>query len=173
MSYLDAARGALKYAESLEGGGWSRQVVDGLDGAGHNTALALARDGAPVIAYTARAPRGSFRLVSSSLGTLGTSPTNRAGLSGVALSAGPLPYRGGALTVTFAIPQGSGEAEVSLIDVTGRHVRTLRSQARDAGQLTLTWDGLDDGAREVPDGVYFLVGRASGHESKLKLVVVR
>src|SRR4029077_4493530 len=161
VSYLDVARGALKYAESLEGGGWLTQVVDANGGAGRNSALALARDGAPVIAYTARAPRGSFLRVSPSLGSAADDAAGRTGVPGLSLTAGPLPYRGGALQVSLAIPAGSVEAEVSLIDVAGRHVRTLVPQAHEAARLAYAWDGRDDAQHQVPDGVYFLVGRAA------------
>ena len=88
-------------------------------GAGHGTALALARGrragdrvhGAHRAGRSGWCRRASARWAQS--------PTDRAGLRR-ALSRALL--RGGALTVTFAIPQGGGEAEVSLIDVTGRRV---------------------------------------------------
>jgi flagellar basal-body rod modification protein FlgD len=89
------------------------------------------------------------------------------------LSAWPLPYRGGALHLSFAIPTSGEATEVALLDLAGRHVRTLTHGAVESGRQVMAWDGRDDSGRNVPDGVYFLVTRTEGHESRLKLVVLR
>jgi len=75
--------------------------------------------------------------------------------------------------VAFVIPARGGAAEISLIDLSGRRVRTLERGTLEAGRQVLTWDGRDDAGRTVPNGVYFLTTRAGGQESKLKLVVLR
>jgi len=173
ISYMDAKEQTLKYAAGSEGV-WMTETVDANGATGRNTSLALDRSGAPVIAYTARGGRGSFRVVSASV-QFGGKPVGggEALLAARSLSAWPLPYKGGALNVSFVIPSRGGAAEVRMIDLAGRQVRTLHRGTLAAGRQVLTWDGRDDGGRNVANGVYFLVSRTGGQESKLKLVVLR
>jgi hypothetical protein len=56
--------------------------------------------------------------------------------------------------IAFAIDR-RGEAILTIHDVSGRRVATLLDGPRDAGRHFATWDGLDDGGREVPSGLYF------------------
>ena len=173
ISYLDAKQQALKYAQAQDGV-WMTETLDADGATGRNTSLALDRSGAPVIAYTARAGKGSFRVVSASV-QFGGKPADNAGQVAPArsLAAWPLPYRGGALNVSFVIPSRGGAAEIRMIDLAGRQVRTLLRGTADAGRQVISWDGRDDSGRNVANGVYFLVSRTGGQESKLKLVVLR
>ena len=173
ISYMDAEQQTLKYA-TAEGGIWMTETLDASGATGRNTSLALDRDGAPVIAYTARNGKGSFRVVSASVQFSGKPASNGGSvLAARSLSAWPLPYKGGALSVSFLIPSRGGAAEVRMIDLAGRHVRTLMRGTAAAGRQVIAWDGRDDAGRNVANGVYFLVSRTGGQESKLKLVVLR
>ena len=173
ISYMDAKQQTLKYATSADGI-WMTETIDAQGGAGRNTTLALDRSGSPVVAYTARAGRGSFRMVSASV-QFGGRPAGggEAAMPTRSLAAWPLPYKGGALNVSFVIPSRGGQAEVGMVDLAGRHVRTLKRGTLEAGRQVITWDGRDDSGRNVANGVYFLVSRTGGQESKLKLVVLR
>jgi hypothetical protein len=51
--------------------------------------------------------------------------------------------------VRFALPQ-SGQVNVTVVDMLGRHVATLVDGHRDAGIFAATWD-----ASSLPSGVYF------------------
>jgi len=170
ISYLDAGRNALKYA-TRRGSVWMLQTVDARGWTGRHTSLALDRAGSPVIAYTA-AGSGWFRLVSASVQFNDHTPAADAAAAPPALRAWPLPYRGGALNVSFALPAGAAGG-VELLDVAGRHVRELQAGRVSGGNTVLAWDGRDDAGRAVPNGVYFLVTRVAGRESRLKLVVTR
>ena len=94
-----------------------------------------------------------------------------------ALSAWPLPYRGGTLNVSFATAGGLGGesagTEVSIYDVSGRLVRTVARGSYGAGYRTAVWDGRDGGGRTVAAGVYFIRVRSAGEETTLKLAVLR
>jgi len=173
ISYMDAKQQTLKYAAAQDGI-WMTETVDANGATGRNTSLELDRTGAPVIAYTARAGRGSFRVVSASV-QFGGRPADNGGQVAPArsLAAWPLPYKGGALNVSFVIPSRGGAAEVRMIDLAGRHVRTLTRGTAEAGRQVISWDGRDDAGRNVANGVYFLVSRTGGQESRLKLVVLR
>ena len=74
--------------------------------------------------------------------------------------------------MSFAL-SGATAGELELLDVGGRHVRGLHAGTATATGSTLAWDGRDDAGRPVPNGVYFLVTRVAGRESRLKLVVTR
>ena len=173
ISYMDAGAGALKYAQEQDGV-WMVEVLDASGATGRNTSLSLDRSGAPVIAYTARGGKGSFKVVSASVQFGGRPAGQDAGVATArSLSAWPLPYKGGELNVSFVIPTRGGKAEVALLDLAGRRVRTLQSGTLEAGRQVLTWNGRDDAGRSVPNGVYFLTTRMGGQESRLKLVVLR
>ena len=44
---------------------------------------------------------------------------------------------------------------LTIVDVTGRHVRTLLDGHEGAGSRDVVWDGRDGTGREVSSGVYF------------------
>jgi hypothetical protein len=92
------------------------------------------------------------------------------------LAAWPLPYRGGRLSVAFAVygPLGAtaGSATVGLYDLSGRVVRILANGTFAGGQQLVTWDGRDTRGRAVAGGLYFLRASSGGQESLLKAVVL-
>jgi hypothetical protein len=173
VSYLDVVTQSLKYAQ-MEDGVWAVEAVGETGMGGQNASLDLDREGAPVVAFTSRTGKGSFRMVSSSV-QFGGRPAGGGAPAAPArgIAAWPLPYKGGALNVSFVIPARGGDAEVRMIDLAGRHVRTLQRGTYEAGRMVTTWDGRDDAGRNVANGVYFLVTRSGSQESRLKLVVVR
>lgn len=58
-------------------------------------------------------------------------------------------------TIRFQLSQ-SGQARVSIYDVSGRLVRTLESSHLDAGNHERIWMGKDNGGRQVPSGAYYV-----------------
>ncbi len=52
-------------------------------------------------------------------------------------------------------------AEVRVVDATGRTVRDLASGPLGAGTHAIAWDGRDFRGRAVPSGVYFVLARAT------------
>jgi len=61
-----------------------------------------------------------------------------------------------------------------VIDVAGRIVRTLRSDAPlPAGEQGVSWDGLDASGRHAPEGLYVMQVRAGSEVKAAKLVLVR
>lgn len=92
------------------------------------------------------------------------------------IQAGPLPYRGGTMTVTFATSSGLGggaaATEVALFDLQGRRVRTLFLGEVAAGRHESTWDGRDEAGQNVAPGIYFLKSVSGGNTAQLKIVVI-
>jgi hypothetical protein len=91
------------------------------------------------------------------------------------LAAGPLPYRGGPLAISFAAVGGSASshAEVRLYDMRGRLVRTIASGSYTTGFQTAEWNGTDERGRRVASGIYVLKSVSGGHEKSMKITVVR
>jgi endo-1,4-beta-xylanase len=75
-------------------------------------------------------------------------------------------------TIDFTLP-AAGRADVFILDVSGRHVRTLASGNRAAGLHTVQWDGLDDRGASVPAGVYLCRMAAGGFTEIRKLTLVK
>ena len=70
-----------------------------------------------------------------------------------ALMAYPTPAAG-SLRLRFTAPT-RGRVHLALYDLLGRRVRTLIDGVVEAGDLTSVWDGVDEGGRTMPSGVYF------------------
>ncbi|MDM7926898.1 MAG: endo-1,4-beta-xylanase [bacterium] len=75
-------------------------------------------------------------------------------------------------SIRFTLP-AAGRADVSILDVSGRAVRTLVSGWRPAGPHTVRWNGLDDAGAAVPAGVYFCRMNAGPFSATRKLTLVK
>lgn len=85
----------------------------------------------------------------------------------------PNPSRG-TVRVSFRVPQGPAQpVRVTVYDVGGRAVRTLRDRAAYPGEHVAEWDGRDDAGRGVAPGAYFLRLRAGAFEATRKIVRTR
>lgn len=104
--------------------------------------------------------------------------------SGLSLEPSPNPLRErGSLRVTVAIPAGAraGNAsratglpgEVTLIDMTGRVMRTLWRGPLDQLTFDVPMVARDERGQPLPPGVYFVVLRAGEHRSIARVAVVR
>ena len=67
----------------------------------------------------------------------------------------PNPF-GRSTTTTFQFSLSKpGRADLEVFSVDGRHVRTLSSGVREAGEYRLEWNGSDDSGRPLAAGVYY------------------
>lgn len=78
----------------------------------------------------------------------------------------------GSVGIVFALER-AGPARVSILDLSGRRVRSLASGAFPAGPHTVVWDGRDDGARPVPAGVYLCMIETAGRRQVARLAWLR
>ena len=105
--------------------------------------------------------------------TYGLASGERSGsfASGVFLGApSPNPMSKGA-NVLFRISQPE-YVRLSVLDASGRKVRTLRDGMMAPGQYTGNWDGLSDRSSRVAPGVYFLsLSTASGTRTQRIAVI--
>jgi hypothetical protein len=69
------------------------------------------------------------------------------------MPARPNPFRQSA-TLAFSVARG-GPVALAIYSVSGRQVRLLVDEPREAGEYQVTWDGRDDGGKPMPAGVYY------------------
>ncbi len=75
--------------------------------------------------------------------------------------------------ISFDLPSSSG-VRLTVHDTAGRLVRTLLAgQGLDAGRHEVTWDGRDDGARNLPAGVYHCRLEAAGRVEARSLTLLK
>lgn len=91
---------------------------------------------------------------------------------GLALAGAPNPFNPRTM-VSFELPE-PGRARLAVHDAAGRLVRVLLD-GRDlaAGRGEVAWDGLDDGGRAAPAGVYVAVLEAAGRRESVKLTLAK
>ncbi|MBN1424338.1 T9SS type A sorting domain-containing protein [Candidatus Fermentibacteria bacterium] len=77
----------------------------------------------------------------------------------------------GDVTFRYSLPEDA-PASLAIYDVSGRHVRTLRTTA-EAGFHAAVWDLADGANHRVGPGLYIARLSASGGESAVKVVVTR
>ena len=56
--------------------------------------------------------------------------------------------------ISFSLQQ-AGHASLKVYDASGRMVKNLADGIMDAGEQTITWNGMDEGGNRVASGVYF------------------
>jgi hypothetical protein len=74
-------------------------------------------------------------------------------------------------TITFDV-SASGQVRVDIYDVSGRLVRSLVNDRKDAGRYTVDWNGRDANGSQVHTGVYFYRMTAPGYTSPAKKMVL-
>ena len=78
----------------------------------------------------------------------------------------------GPTRIGFALEQ-AGVARLQILDLAGRHVRTLADGPCAAGSHAQTWDGRDDAGRAAPAGIYLARLEAGGRVAARRLVLLR
>ena len=74
-------------------------------------------------------------------------------------------------TISYDIPAGGADMNISIFDVSGRLVRQLVHEHRPAGVFSVQWNGEDDRGRRVASGVYFYRMRAGSFVDTKKMVL--
>ena len=65
------------------------------------------------------------------------------------------------------------QVDVSVYNVIGQRIKTIYSNSRYGGIMTMTWDGTDEVGKLVSSGVYFLYVRAGDKKQIKKVVLIR
>jgi lysophospholipase L1-like esterase len=145
------------------------------------TSLVLEDDLSPLTTYYWQvrsydtSGRGSLSVVQSfvalegSTGVADADPTSSAPVA--YLRAAPNPFNPSTL-LSFRLER-AGDARLSIYDVRGRLVRRLWQGRREAGEMSVRWDGSDDSGRRCASGVYFVRLESAGPVLDRKLVLAR
>jgi len=80
---------------------------------------------------------------------------------------------GNALRVDYILPRPGGRPVLSVIDVDGRRITTIRLASLPPGRGSATWPLRDHGGRPVPPGVYFVKLELDGQTAIRRVVVNR
>jgi mannosyl-glycoprotein endo-beta-N-acetylglucosaminidase len=86
------------------------------------------------------------------------------------LESRPNPFHGGT-TIDYSLPR-PGEATLTILDVTGRSLRSLEAPGRAAGRHSLIWDGTDAAGRTLPSGLYLIRITAGGEEKTARVLLL-
>lgn len=74
--------------------------------------------------------------------------------------------------IRFSLSQKS-HVRLRIYDVTGRLVRVLIDEKRNAGAYDAVWDGKNDKGKSIASGIYFCRMEAADYERTLKMVLLR
>lgn len=91
--------------------------------------------------------------------------------AGRRLAASPNPFNP-RTTIRFALDR-AGPATLTVHDLAGRRLRTLRHGVLAAGEHHAIWDGRDAAGRALSSGVYLARLAAEGCGGAVKLVLIR
>ncbi len=101
-----------------------------------------------------------------------TSTGRTAGPISVAPAA-PNPFNGITYFAVTVLGSESRNVQVRIFDVQGHMIRTLSNERLAPGRHELFWDGVDEGGRKMPSGIYFLHSAAGGHRAVSRLLYLR
>lgn len=68
--------------------------------------------------------------------------------------------------------EAAGPYSISVLDVSGRRVRSIYSGSFEAGSHLVQWDGTDSHGRQVPSGTYYCVVDGGGAQLTQRVVVI-
>lgn len=74
--------------------------------------------------------------------------------------------------ISFSLAE-KGQANISVFDLLGRHVKTLAAREMSSGAHEVIWNGSDDAGREVASGVYLYKLNASGQSQVRRMTLLR
>jgi photosystem II stability/assembly factor-like uncharacterized protein len=75
--------------------------------------------------------------------------------------------------ISFRLTE-KGAVKLAVLNLGGKRVRTLHpGSVLNAGEHSVRWNGLDDGGRPLPSGVYFCAIEMSGEASSRKMILLK
>jgi hypothetical protein len=75
-------------------------------------------------------------------------------------------------TISFVLPRES-HVTLSIYDILGRYVNTVKDETMQEGHREAVWDGRDERGRGVDSGIYFYRLTAGGQSLMRKMVLLR
>ena len=75
-------------------------------------------------------------------------------------------------TFTYSLPE-TGKVMIQIFDITGRRVRLLVNEEKDAGIYKVQWDGRNDAGHQVASGMYLYQIRSGSFVDAKKMMLVK
>jgi hypothetical protein len=75
-------------------------------------------------------------------------------------------------TIQFKLPEKS-DVSLRIYDISGKLVKTLIDEEKDAGYHSVIWDGTGDDGASVNSGVYFYKIETDGHSDVKRCVMLK
>ena len=72
---------------------------------------------------------------------------------------------GGDATLEFNLPANAADVSIDIFNSAGNFVTTLQAGSMDAGHHSMTWNGTDSEAQDVPAGIYMFEVHAIGEDN--------
>jgi hypothetical protein len=106
-----------------------------------------------------------------SSGSAGVDEPEEIVLETTLLAAAPNPFTG-TTSIRFSLAEEQ-HVTIGIYSARGTLVRTLRDEVINAGPARATWDGRDNGGKQVANGVYFVRMSAGAHRMTRKVVLTQ
>jgi len=74
-------------------------------------------------------------------------------------------------TLTYDLAR-AGHVTLRIFDVSGRLVRRLVDESKEAGRYRVEWDGRDEKGAVMPSGIYFYRMETAGYSATQKMIMV-
>ena len=75
-------------------------------------------------------------------------------------------------TIDYALPI-SAAVDLTIYNINGQRVKTLRSETQSAGYHTIVWDGTNEGGESVSSGIYFYRLTAGSFTQSKKMMLLK
>ena len=69
--------------------------------------------------------------------------------------------------------QQTRKIDVSIFDVSGKHINTLVNELKNPGDYAIAWDGFNYNNQVVPSGIYYCVVTSNGYRQAQKIILLK
>lgn len=76
-------------------------------------------------------------------------------------------------TISYQVPENGQQVKIHIYNLLGQQVRELVNTTQDAGEYSVTWNGLDDHGTKVASGVYIYRMTSGSFSSVKKMLMVK
>lgn len=146
-------------------------ISTGYTAASSNEFAAVARMGAPLVVKAASNDFGLDPLLIEEEYPTGDDAGSIPPAANFLANCYPNPFNP-STRIEYRIAERSA-VSLKVFDVSGRLVRTLVDDVRDAGHYRLSWDGRNNSGRAVSSGIYFISLRSKEFRQTRKIVLLR
>ena len=69
--------------------------------------------------------------------------------------------------------QQKRKIDISIFDISGKHVNTLVDEFKESGKHAVTWGGSNNNNQTVPSGVYYCIVTSNGYRYAQKIILLK